>query len=214
MTDERVRRYRILFEGIAARAEEALSGDSPAERCDILTRLHNDYLENLREILGEEMDIFSAVGESEDVKRQLTEVMVRSEQVAAWLGSGQDAGRLRSRTIRLELPPIPSMSGIVNREKMERFAQEMGEWGRTVGERVKEISQEISQQVPERIQRYLDGMEHRRGRVRDEEEDGSWRTEILTRVQDGDLSVDEALVLLGYEVAEDEDDRQREGDDA
>ncbi len=204
MNREKVMRYRVLFEGIAARAEEALDGDSPTERCEILTRLHNDYLETLKDILGEEMDIFSVISEGEDTKRQLTEVMVRSEQVAAWLSFGEEAGRFRSRRIRLELPPIPAMSGIINREKLDRFAHEMGEWSRTVSDRVREVSQEISQQVPQGIQRYLDGMEQRREGTEEEEDDGRWRTEILIRVQDGDLSVDEALRLLGYDVAEED----------
>ena len=204
MNREKVRRYRVLFEGIAARAEEALDGDSPTERCEILTRLHNDYLETLKEILGDEMDVLSVVSESDNIKRQLIEVMVRSEQAAAWLSFGEEAGRFRSRRIKLELPPIPAMSGIINREKLDRFAHEMGEWSRTVSDRVREVSQEISQQVPQRIHRYLDGMDQRRDEAEEVEDDGRWRTEILIRVQDGDLSVDEALRLLGYNVAEED----------
>ena len=196
------RKYAVLLHNIAARAEATLEGTPSAERCEVLVRLYNDYLEKLQGA-DEDLEMFSPVDYDPDVspERALNEVMVRAEQLATLLAGDLGGGR----RITVELPPIPSMSGLVNREKMEGFAHEMHDWALSVSDRARELSTELSREIPDRISRYIESMERRRGdtaRV-DVTDDASWRSEILRRVQSGELSVDEALPLLDLDHLED-----------
>lgn len=187
-------KYAALLRRISDRAEATLESGASRERGEILVTLYNDYLDKLRTILGEELEIFPNVGadDEQDPERLLTEVMVRSEQLACWIAADAKMTH-REKRLGFEMPAMPT---IVRRERLDEFTREMQEWGRAVAE--------LSMQIPEKLSGYLEGLEHRRfrhrhGGVRD---DADWHTEILTRLKEGDLSVDEALRLLGHEDVE------------
>ncbi len=189
-------KYATLLRNIADRAGEALQQDAPEGRCEILVRLYNDYLRYLQDQTDEDLAAFDSIewerGESPEMG--LTEVMIRAEHLAAWLDADRGAGR----RLRFEMPPIPSVSGVVDRERLEAFSREMQDWAVSVSERAARFSRELSHEVPERIARYFcshaGDMPCRGERTAGGKK--SWRLEILTRVEKGDLTADEALRLL------------------
>lgn len=194
MSDRDTLKYAALLRRISRRAETTLESGASRERGEILVTLYNDYLDKLRGITGDELDIFAYVdadGE-ENPEKLLTEVMVRSEQLATWVVADARIAH-REKRVGFDMPAMPT---IVRREKLDEFAQEMQEWGRAVAE--------LSMQIPEKLSGYLEGIEHRRSRHResDAQDEADWHSEILTRLKEGDLSVEEALRLLGHEDAE------------
>ncbi len=200
-------KYAVLLRNIADRAEAARREDASPERCEILVRLYNDYLKHLKEGTDQNLAAFGAIewtpGESPEFG--LTEVMIRADHLAAWLEG--DAGR--GRRLCFEVPPMPSVYEVVDRDRIEEFSQEMQDWAVSVSERAVQLSQELSREIPARISRYFGKAEgeddHRLSHF--PVDDRSWRMEILTRVQDGELTAEEALELLqiGRPIAEDDD---------
>jgi len=184
---ENALKYAALFKKLAERAENVMEEGVSEGKCEILVKLYNDYLTKMKEA-HEDLDIFEPIDMASyaDPEKGLIEVMIRSEQLATWLVSERN---------QIELPSIESVSEMVDTEKMDEFAQDVQHWARSVSDKAMDLSRELSDVIPERLSHYFE-----RGDSDKEETEKlvgkQWRNEILRRVQEGDLSVAEAVRLL------------------
>ena len=195
---EKVKRYAALLERLAVRAEDMLQkGDVSSGTCEVMVQLYNQYAEEVSVMFEQDELLFSKVSSTgECLETQLTEVMLRSEHLASWLGAVEG----QSKSMKLEIPPMPDVSRLVNRKRAEDFAAEVDNWARTVGHKAEEFSREISERVPRMVNRYVKTAEPEPPTP--PQVSRQTRSKVLSKVRDGELTVDEALVLLGHTEGE------------
>ncbi len=201
MTDsdrQKVRGYTALLNRLAKRAEQVMLQEDPAGPiCEVLVQLFNQYVDEIAQMFDADSRVFAPVQFNQaEPRRSLAEVMFRSEQLAELLSAVFD----ETRAARFEIPPLPDVSGLVNAERAEQLVAEVEKWARSVGHRAEELSRELSERIPKMMARYT---ERRPASGEKSEAEQKLRMHVLQRLRDGEVTVDEALAVLGHPPVED-----------